>query len=44
MLVIQSEKADYDAEILDIKYFTTVDYNKFTNENLDLNIKKRISQ
>ena len=45
MLVIYSEKADCDAEILDIKskYFTTADYNKFTNESLDLKIKKRIS-
>ena len=30
------KKTDYDAEISDIKskYFTTPDYNKFTNENL----------
>ena len=35
------KKTDYEAEILDIKskYFTAADYNKFTNEKLDLNIK-----
>ena len=28
------KKTDYDAEVLDIKakYFTTTDYNRFTNE------------
>ena len=40
MLVIQSKKADYDAKIKDIrnKYFTTSDYNKFTNNILDAKI------
>ena len=30
------KKTNYDTEILEIKckYFTTADYNKFTNENL----------
>ena len=34
------KKADYDAEIKDIKdkYFTTSDYNKFTNNILDAKI------
>ena len=42
MLVIQSKKTYYDEEILDIKskYFTTADYNKFTNEKLDLKMQK----
>ena len=37
------KKADYDTEILDIKskYFTTADYNKFTNEKFDLKIKNK---
>ena len=37
------KKTDYDAEILDIKskYFTTADYNRFTNENFDLKIKQK---
>ena len=36
-------KTDYDAEILCIKskYFTTADYNRFTNENLDLKNKQK---
>ena len=36
--------AEYDAEMLDIKskYFTTADYNRFTNEKLDLKIKTNI--
>ena len=36
------KKADYDAEILDIKskYFTTADYNRFRKEKLDLKIKQ----
>ena len=36
-------KSDYDEEILDIKskYFTATDYNKFTNEKLDLKIKQK---
>ena len=41
------KKTDYDAKILDIKskYFTTADYDGFTNEELDLKIKqKTISQ
>ena len=35
------KKTDYDAEILDIKSksFIATDYNKFTNEKLDLKIK-----
>ena len=35
-----AKKADYDAEIKEIrnKYFTTSDYNKFTNNILDENI------
>ena len=43
MLVIQSKKLDYDPEILDIKskYFTTADYNKFTNEKFELKIKQK---
>ena len=43
MLVIQSKKTDHDAEISGIKskYFTTVDYNRFTNEKLDLKLKKQ---
>ena len=38
--MILSEKAGYDAEIKDIKnkYFTTYDYNKFTNNILDAKI------
>ena len=34
------KNADYDAEMKDIKnkYFTTLDYNKFTNNILDANI------
>ena len=34
-------KTGYDAEILYIKskYFTTADYDRFTNENLDLKKK-----
>ena len=33
---------DYDSKISDIegKYFTTSDYNKFTNDILDAKIKK----
>ena len=36
------KKVDYDAKISDIeaKYFTTSDYNKFTNTILDAKIKK----
>ena len=43
MLVIQPIKTDYDAEILDIKskYLTTADYNRFSNEKLDLEIKQK---
>ena len=35
------KKTAYDAEILDIKfkYFTTTNYNRFTNEKIDLKIK-----
>ena len=35
------KKTDYDAKILDTesKYFTTADYNKFTSQTLDANIK-----
>ena len=35
------KKTDYDAKIKDIerKYFTTADYNKFTNGKLDVKIK-----
>ena len=34
---------DYDAEILGIKfkYFATANYNRFTNEKLDLEIKQK---
>ena len=37
------KKTDYDTEISDIKskYFTTANYNKFTNEKLDLKIKQK---
>ena len=44
MLVMSKKKADYHADILDnkSKYFTTVDNNKFTNENLDLKTKQKI--
>ena len=37
------KKTYYDEEILDIKsnYFTTADYNKFTNAKLDLKIKQK---
>ena len=42
MLVIV-KKADYDAKISDIEkhYFTTSDYNKFTNDILDAKIKNK---
>ena len=42
MLVIQLKK-DCDTEMLNIKskYFTTADYNRFTNEKLDLKIKQK---
>ena len=41
-LVVPS-KRDYDAEILDIeiKYFTILDYNKFTSEILNAKIKEK---
>ena len=37
------KKADYGAETLHIKckYFTTANYNKFTNEKLGLKIKQK---
>ena len=37
------KKTHYDAKILDIetKYFMTADYNKFTNQTLDIKIKKK---
>ena len=37
------KKTDYDAKTLDIKskYFTTADYNRFTNEKVDLKIKQK---
>ena len=37
------KKRDNDVEILDIKfkYFTTADYNRFTNEKLNLKIKQK---
>ena len=37
------EKKNYVAKILDIefKYFTTADYNKFTIQTLDANIKQK---
>ena len=37
------KKTYYDEEILDIKsnYFTTADYDKFTNAKLDLKIKQK---
>ena len=37
------KKVDYDAETLHIKckYFTTANYNKFTNEKLGLKIKQK---
>ena len=48
ILVIQSEKTDYDAEIKDLKnkYFTTSHYNKFTNNILDRKItgKKLVNE
>ena len=42
MLVIV-KKADYHAKISDIEknYFTTSDYNKFTNDILDAKIKNK---
>ena len=38
------KKTDYDAEIKDIKnkYFTTSDYNKFTNNILDAKTAKKL--
>ena len=38
-----SKKIDYHAKILDIepKYFSTVDYNKFTSETLHTKIKQK---
>ena len=48
ILVIQSEKTDYDAEIKvpRNKYFTTSHYNKFTNNILDRKItgKKLVNE
>ena len=48
MLVIQSKKTNYDAEIKYIKdkYFTTFDYNNFTNNILDEKIttKKLVNE
>ena len=40
------KKADYDVKITDIKgkYFTATDYNKFTSEILDTNIKQTNKQ
>ena len=37
------KKTDDNAKIIDIekKYFTTVDYNKFTSETFDANIKQK---
>ena len=37
------KKTDYEAKIKDIegKYFTTTDYNKFTNDILDSKIKNK---
>ena len=37
------KKADYEAKIKDIKdkYFTTFEYNKFTNNKLDEKIKEK---
>ena len=37
------KKTEYDAKIKDIegKYFTNADYNKFTSDKLDLNIKQK---
>ena len=37
------KKTDYDAKIIDIekKYFTAADYNKFTSETFDANIKQK---
>ena len=37
------KKTDDNAKIIDIekKYFTTADYNKFTNETFDANIKQK---
>ena len=39
----KKKKTDYDTEILDIKskYFTTADYNRFTNEKRGLKIKHK---
>ena len=48
ILVIYSEKTDYDAEIKDLrnKYFTTSHYNKFINNILDRKItgKKLVNE
>ena len=37
------KETNYDAEILDLKskYFTTADYNKFTNKKVDLKMKQK---
>ena len=40
--VIQSKKHDYDTIISDIEseYFTTTDYNKFTNKMINKQVKE----
>ena len=37
------KKTDYDTKVKDIegKYFTSADYNKFTNVILDIKIKQK---
>ena len=41
MSIVVVKKVDYDAKVLDIesKYFTTADYNKFTDQTLDATMK-----
>ena len=42
-LVKKPKKTDYDAKILDIesKFFTTADYNRFTNQTLNAKVKQK---
>ena len=44
MIQSKKKKADYDVQIKDIegKYFTAFDYNKFTNNTLDVTLKKEL--
>ena len=42
-VLIQSKKTDYSAKIshIDVKYFTTFVYNKFTSEILETKLKEK---